>query len=272
MVTLSALVMALAIFAFNSGNCNATDTPPAATTPGTATSAASATATVTGKVFFDGVIPNMPVIKMDADPKCVTNNQGKEVKAETLVMGEGKAVANIFVKIKSGLAAGKTYTTPTTPVVVDQHGCRYIPHVLATMKGQAVQIKNSDGTLHNVHMMPTTNKEANIAMPAFKTQIDHMFDQIETTPFKVKCDVHPWMAGFVAVMDHPYFSVTGLDGKFEIKGLDAGEYEIEIWHEKLGTQTAKVTVAAGETKTQDFTFTLQKPGQVSQLNAVMIVK
>jgi hypothetical protein len=109
-----------------------------------------------------------------------------------------------------------------------------------------------------------------IAMPAFKTQIDHVFDQVETTPFKVKCDVHPWMNGFVAVMDHPYFSVTGLDGKFEIKGLAAGEYEIEIWHEKLGAQTAKVTVAGGETKVQD--FVLQKPAQVSQLDAVMIVK
>lgn len=267
---LAVLVIAVAVFAFNFGNCNATTTTTTATVPaGTATSVASATATITGKVVFDGDIPNMSVIKMDADPKCVAKNQGKEVKAETLVMGEGKAVANIFVKIKSGLAAGKTYTTPATPIVVDQQGCRYIPHVLATMKGQTVQIKNSDGTLHNVHMMPVTNKEANIAMPAFKTQIDHVFDQVETTPFKVKCDVHPWMTGFVAVMDNPYFSVTGLDGKFEIKGLDAGEYEIEIWHEKLGTQTAKVTVAAGETKVQD--FTLLKPAQVS-LNAVMIVK
>jgi plastocyanin len=233
-----------------------------------AQSAVAGDASITGTIKFDGSVPTMKVIKMNADPKCVANNKGKEVRAESLVMGEGQTVANIFVSIKSGLADGATYETPTTPVVVDQLGCRYIPHVVAAMKGQTVQIKNSDGTLHNVHGLPKTNKEFNVAMPAFKKQIEKKFDQVES-PFKVKCDVHPWMAGYVAVMEHPYFAVSGVDGKYTIKGLDAGDYEVEMWHEKLGTQTVKVTVAAGEAKTQD--FTLKKPGAVS-LNAVMIVK
>lgn len=225
-------------------------------------------ATVTGKISLDPTVPvpTMTTIKMSADPKCEANNAGKEIKAQSLVMSPDKTVANVFVRVKSGLKT-TTFTTPTEPVVVDQFGCMYIPHVIATMVNQPVKIKNSDGTLHNVHGTPTTNAEFNIAMPAFKKEMDKVFDK-EESPFHVKCDVHPWMSGYVAVMTHPYFSVTKEDGKFEIKGLDAGEYEIEVWHEKLGVQTAKVTVAAGETKVQDFVLT--KPTTVGQLEAIII--
>ena len=226
-------------------------------------------AKVVGTVKFDGQAPNMNVIKMDADAKCIANNSGKEVKSPTLVMGTGQTVANVFVRVKSGLPTGKTYTAPTTPVEINQHGCMYIPHVIAAMTGQQVKFLNNDGTLHNVHVMSKVNPELNVAMPAFKKEAVQTFGKAED-PFMVKCDVHPWMNGFVAVMDNPYFSVTKEDGKFEITGLEPGTYEVEVWHEKLGTQTFSVTVAAGETKTRD--ITLKRPDAVSVLDAVMIKK
>lgn len=226
-------------------------------------------AKITGTIKFEGEVPNMNVIKMDADPKCIANNAGKEVKSQTLVMGAGQTVANVFVRIKTGLPAGKTYTAATTPVEINQHGCMYIPHVIAAMVGQPVKFLNNDGTLHNVHVMSKVNPEANMAMPAFKKETTQTFAKVED-PFMVKCDVHPWMNGYVAVMDNPYFAVSGLDGKYEISGLDAGDYEVEVWHEKLGVQTLKVTVAAAETKTQD--VTLKRPETVGMLDAVMIVK
>lgn len=228
------------------------------------------TASVTGTVkFAEDTVPKMKVLKMNADPKCVKNNQGKDITSPTLVLGPDKTMANIFVSVKSGLPAGKTYETPKEAVIIDQFGCMYLPHVVATMVNQEVKIKNSDGTLHNVHGLPKVNKEFNVAMPAFKKQIDKKFDKAED-PFKIKCDVHPWMGGYMAVMSHPFFSVTGTDGKYTIKGLDPGTYEIEIWHEKLGTQTAKVTVAEGEAKVQD--FSMKKPTTVGHLDAVMIVR
>jgi UDP-N-acetylmuramoylalanine-D-glutamate ligase len=64
------------------------------------------------------------------------------------------------------------------------------------------------------------------------------------------------MSAYIAVYTHPFFSVTGTDGKFTIPGLDAGSYEITAWHEKLGTQTASVTVSGSDTKTQTFKFVL----------------
>lgn len=222
---------------------------------------------INGTVKFEGDVPVLKTIEMSADPKCKEKHT-TEVKSETLVMGEGNTLANIFVRVKSGLAAGQTYTTPAEPVVVNQLGCMYVPHVVAAMQNQKVKILNSDGTLHNVHGMPAVNKEFNVAMPAFKKEIEQSFDQIEETPFGMKCDVHPWMSGYISVMSHPFFSVTKQDGKFEIKDLPAGEYEIEVWHEKLPAQTAKVTVTEGAAATQDFTF--KKPEQTA-LNAIMIV-
>jgi plastocyanin len=210
-------------------------------------------ATVTGTVKFEGEAPAMKTLAMDADPVCVTNNAGKEVKSETLVLGAGNTMGNIFVRVKSGLPAGKTYTAPADAVVVDQKGCKYVPHVIGAMVGQPVKILNSDGTLHNVHGLPTAKTEFNEAMPKFKKEVTRSFDKEEVV-FPVKCDVHPWMQGYVGVVSHPFFAVTKEDGKFSIGGLEPGTYEIEVWHEKLGTQVVSVTVAEGDSKTADFTF------------------
>ena len=64
------------------------------------------------------------------------------------------------------------------------------------------------------------------------------------------------MSAYVAVFAHPFFSATSTDGKFTIAGLDPGTYEITAWHERLGTQTATVTVGASDTKAQNFKFAL----------------
>jgi hypothetical protein len=120
------------------------------------------------------------------------------------------------------------------------------------MKGQKLTIKNSDGLLHNVHALPKVNKEFNMAMPGSRTETEVVFSEAEEM-FKIKCDVHPWMSSYVAVMSHPFFDVTGPDGKFSIENVPAGTYEVEVWHEKLNTKTGSVTVGDGNS-TVDFTF------------------
>ena len=137
---------------------------------------------------------------------------------------------------------------------MDQNGCRYSPHAMGVMVGQPFKILNSDGILHNVHSLSKVNKPFNMAMPATRTEAVATFDKEEGI-FMVKCDVHPWMSAWLLVSSNPFFSVTGKDGKFTISGLDAGTYEIEAWHEKLGSQKATVTVGADDTKTVPFKFT-----------------
>jgi plastocyanin len=209
-------------------------------------------ASVTGTVKFDGTAPKFKEIKMDADPVCASHNKGP-VLPQTLVLGDGNTMGNVFVYVKSGLKAA-TAPAPTTEVVIDQKACQYHPHVIAVVAGQPVKILNPDGTLHNVHALSKVNPEFNAAMPKFRTEITKVFDKPEPSPFALKCDVHPWMGAWMAVMPHTFFAVTKEDGKFSIENLPAGTYEIEAWHEKLGKKTATVKVGDTETGTADFTF------------------
>jgi len=207
---------------------------------------------ITGTVKYVGDVPNLPAIKMDADPGCAKKHSSP-VASEVLVLGSGNTMGNVFVRVTSGLPAGKSYPAPSSVAELDQHGCQYLPHVLGLMVGQKLKILNSDGLLHNIHALPEVNKGFNKAMPAGVNQVEYTFEKPEFM-FKIKCDVHPWMGAYVAVMEHPYFAVTGADGKFEIKGLPAGTYEVEAWHEKLKTMTTKVTIKGDEAQTADFSF------------------
>ena len=215
-------------------------------------SIAFAASTINGTVTFAGSAPTLRPLTMDADPACAKKHTAP-VPSEMLVLGNGNTMGNIMVWVSKGLATGKTWPVPKNPVVLDQNGCQYKPHVMGIMVGQTYRILNSDGVLHNVHALPKINKPWNRAMPATLKEATATFDKPEAV-FQIKCDVHPWMTAYVGAFTHPFFSVTGTDGKFTISGLDPGTYEITAWHERLGTQTASVTVGANETKTQNFKF------------------
>ncbi|HSR49857.1 MAG TPA: carboxypeptidase regulatory-like domain-containing protein [Acidobacteriota bacterium] len=216
--------------------------------------APTGTAKVTGKIVFDGTPPPPRPLSMEGDPKCAAMHEEAPVN-EALVLGANQEVANVMVRISGGLPEG-THATPSDPVKIDQQGCKYVPRVVGVMAGQTLRFHNSDGILHNVHALPQVNREFNVPMPATVTETDKVFSQPEDV-FEVKCDVHPWMKAYIQVFPHPYFSVTDTDGSYEISGLPAGTYTVEMWHEIFGTQTKEVTVADGETATAD--FTTQRP-------------
>lgn len=210
---------------------------------------------IQGKIIFDGKAPKMKPLRMDADPVCVANNEVAPRK-EWLILGENNGIKNVLVFVKESPSGGSLegdLNLIEKNAVIDQKGCVYVPHVLGVMVGQKLDILNSDGTLHNIHALPKVNKEFNKAMPRSKKQMTVQFDKSEA-PFKVKCDVHPWMGAFIGVFDHPYFAVTGDDGSYVISGLEPGDYVIEAWHEKLGSQTANVTVGDSAAN-----FTFKKP-------------
>lgn len=207
-------------------------------------------ATITGAVTYTGTPPTLPEIDMAADPSCAEMHD-EAVQAQTLVLGGDGTMGNVFVQVAGGMPEAE-YETPATPVVIDQEGCMYQPHVVGMMAGQPLQFLNSDGILHNVHGTPSDNREFNLGMPGSVTHQSVTLNRPELY-VPVKCDVHPWMSAYVGVMTHPYFEVTDDDGQFEIT-VPAGTYTIEAWHERLGTQTQEVTVAAGESATVDFEF------------------
>jgi plastocyanin len=224
-----------------------------AATPGNPAVAAlgDGTATVRGTVTYEGQVPQLRPLSMDADPQCAAKHQGP-VANPVLWLGPGNTLGNIFVKVASGLPE-KQWPAPTQPAVIDQQGCAYHPHVIGVMAGQPLRFLNSDDLLHNVHGLPDANREFNLGMPGSLKQKDVVLETPEPL-FPVKCDVHPWMQAYAAVMSHPYFATTAEDGQFEIRNLPAGTYELEAWHERMGTRTATVTVEDGGTATADFSF------------------
>ena len=140
--------------------------------PGVAVAASS----VTGTVTFDGKAPALKPLAMDADPACAKKHSAP-VPNEMLVLGSGNTMGNIMVWVSKGLPAGKTWPAPKTPVVLDQNGCQYMPHVQGIMVGQPYRILNSDGILHNVHSLPKVNPAFNKAMPATLKETTTTFDQ-----------------------------------------------------------------------------------------------
>lgn len=209
-------------------------------------------ATIGGLVKFTGAKPTSRPIDMSEEPQCKSKYQTPP-RAETAIVNANGTLANAFVYVKSGLPAGATHTAPGTPVVIDQDGCRYTPHVLGLMVGQQLEIRNSDPLLHNIKAKGVKNRGFNISQPRAGLKTTRTFTAPEVM-VALECNVHGWMNAFVGVLPHPYYAVTGTDGSFSIKGLPAGTYTIEAWHEKFGTQTATVTVAGTEAKTADLTF------------------
>jgi plastocyanin len=203
------------------------------------TDTADGPGTIVGAVTFAGTPPKPRPLKMDSDPLCA---QEPGTTSDVLVVGPGNGIQNVFVYVKDGLGS-RRYAVPSAPVALDQKGCRYIPHVFGVQVGQTVQVSNSDPLIHNVHALPKSNREFNFGQPAKTPPVPRVFNQPEIGML-FKCDVHGWMNAYANVVAHPFFAVTNPDGTFEIKGLPAGAFTLELWHEQLGTQTLPVTVEA----------------------------
>ncbi|HEY7161672.1 MAG TPA: carboxypeptidase regulatory-like domain-containing protein [Acidobacteriota bacterium] len=250
---LLALLFVVACGGSKEESSSSTSTPakPAAPSGGNAYDPAKSTASITGKAKFEGAKPNLVKLQMSADAVCMKAHS-TPVMDQSVIINDDGTLQNVFVYVKQG-AEKWTYQTPTTPVEIDQQGCLYHPHVLGIMVNQPLTIKNGDPTLHNIHPQPKINTPFNLAQPMINMQTNKTFDKVEVM-IPVKCDVHRWMESYIGVLSHPFYSVTGTDGSFTIKGLPAGTYTIEAWHEKYGSQTANITVTDGQAATNDFTF------------------
>lgn len=222
---------------------------------------ASGSGTVTGVVRFKGTKPApKPLTDIAGSAFCKNcYKDGELPKEDTYVFGKSgddDTLQNVLVYVSKGLE-GKPFDPPKEPVVLDQVGCIYTPHVVAVMTGQTLEIRNSDETLHNVMTEPRNNAPFNLGMPVKDQKLEKVFKQPEMK-MNFRCFMHPWMSAYVHVLPNPFFAVTGADGTFTIKGLPPGEYEVTVLHEASTFEptpaTAAVKVAAGETAKADFTY------------------
>ncbi len=207
---------------------------------------------VGGVVAFEGTVPAPRKLDMSKDKACVKLSPNAEIRDVEAKDGKLK---NVLVYVKSGLAPDAKPEVSTEAATLDQKGCMYEPRVLGVQVGQPLVILNSDPLLHNVHAFAKAG-EFNQAMPK-PGKIEKKLKKPQV-PIAVKCEVHPWMEAHVGAFDHPYFAVTDAEGKFEIAGLPAGEYELEMWHATLGTQNAKVSIKVGAGSNVNATFKAAK--------------
>lgn len=206
------------------------------------------TGSVRGIVSFTGTPPEPTTLRIAGDATCAAAHEGTVLAGDVLIR-DGK-VENAFVYLKSGLEK-YVFELPEEPVVIDQRGCLYEPHVVGAQSGQEIRFLNSDATLHNVHTRPENSRGSNFGMSRAGTERSIRIAKAEVM-VPVKCDVHPWMKAYVGVLDHPFFAKSAADGGFTLQGIPAGEYVLAVWHERLGTKETKLTIAAGETAEASF--------------------
>jgi len=212
-------------------------------------------ATLHCTALLPGIAPHMSAIKMNADAKCLTLH-AQPVYSQSTIVNEKGLLQNVFIYIKDGLA-NKTYPTPKDPVIINQQGCMYHPHVMGIQVHQQLRIVNSDPVLHNIHAMPKVNDGFNLAQPLKGMKSDKTFSASEVM-VRVKCDVHSWMGCYIGVLDHPFYAVTDSSGSCDITGLPPGDYQVSAWHEELGSIEQRVSLKEGATGNIEFTFAAKK--------------
>lgn len=242
------LAMVMVMLACRNGSTQTGAPTPAPAAPAAAPAPAAGATGIKGKVTFTGAAPAPVKLKREADPFC-----GKTLmNNEEVVVNPNATLKNVVVRVMTGAPAA---TPPAEPVVmVDQNNCMYRPRVVAGVTGQKLLIKNSDPIMHNVHTYKGTATGFNQAQMKGSKDIEKT---VEAGVTKFKCDVHPWMTGYVVGNENAFVAVTGDSGEFTLNNVPAGTYTVEAWHEKYGTKTVDVTVAAGQTATADFSFAAQ---------------
>ena len=224
---------------------------------------ASGQAVIAGRVFFSGTPPAPRRFRVSSDKACGAEGSGWR-ESESLQLSAGGSLLNAFVYVRQGLE-GTAYAPPDAPAVLDQEGCRFIPHVLGLQVGQPLRILNSDPTLHNVHALSKLNRAFNLGLTRTAPEAQRAFDRPEVM-IPVRCNVHPWMEAYLGVLAHPYFAVSDSAGRFMISHLPAGSFTVEVWHEVLGTQSQTVTLGETDSSKVEFTFPASALAAVRELN------
>lgn len=206
---------------------------------------------IKGRVLVRGTAPAPRRVPVSADTQCQAQHpQGLEHSDFAIASG---GLADVLVYLKSGVKG--TFPSSAEPVVLDQKGCQYSPAMVALQAGQALTIRNSDATLHNVHFRPALNKEINVGQPRAGMESKRVFSKPEIL-VPIGCDVHPWMRANLAVLSHPFFAVSAKGGAFAIRNVPPGTYEIEGRHGKLKPVSAMVVVSGAETQV-DLTLAIE---------------
>ncbi len=207
---------------------------------------------ITGKVYFKGEAPRLRRIMMDKDPVCASLHPEGVLPEDGRVNANG-TLPNAFVYVSKGAENVSGGAASAEPVTLTQNECEYEPHVLGIMVGQPLRVVSNDPTTHNIHIMPKAGHDFDVTQQPGSPPVSDKFSKPQIM-VPVHCNIHNWMQAYIGVVTNPYYAVTGNEGTFQIKGVPAGSYTLSIWTATFGTQEREVTVRAGQSASEDFSF------------------
>ena len=202
-------------------------------------------ATVRGTVRVEGKLPKLPPLQITKYKEIC-----KDVPNESLIVGPGQALRYAVVTLE-GITRGKAVERETVHEL-DNVKCRFSPRVQAVSVGQFVILKNSDPILHTAHASFSAQQpQFNVGLYPGRVSRKPL---IAAGVVKIRCEVHPWMAAYIVVTDHPYHAISDIYGEYELTDIPTGVYQLKVWHESLGTQEKRIEVKPAATQKVDFTF------------------
>ncbi len=213
-------------------------------------------ADVSGVIKLDGPQPKRPPLPLTPESRKLYEGRPYPRDEVELVSTKGE-IKNVFVYIRKGLPAGKTYTAPKKAALLDQQRSMFRPRVQGLFVGQDFAMRNSDPIIHNVRSLSQENRPFNIAQPAGTPDRLKRFSDKEG-PIELRCDFHRWMRAYIFVMEHPFFAITDAKGRFQIKNLPPGEYTLATWHESFGKNKQIIKVGVDGLNSVTFAY---KPKQ-----------
>ena len=213
-------------------------------------------ADVSGVIKLDGPQPKRPPLPLTPESRKLYEGRPYP-RDEVELVNEKREIQNVFVYIQKGLPAGKTYSAPKKPALLDQQRSMFRPRVQGLFVGQDFAMRNSDPIIHNVRSLSQENRPFNIAQPAGTPDRLKRFSDKEG-PIELRCDFHRWMRAYIFVMEHPFFAITDPQGRFHIKNLPPGEYTLATWHESFGKNKQIIKVGVDGLNSVTFAY---KPKQ-----------
>ena len=211
-----------------------------------------ASGSVAGTVRLSGEPPAIRPTTLPANHHCVETS-GRRLPQLQVVVGPDGGLANVFVRLAGDGLATAVSPVPEEAVVVEQRGCVYHPRMTGGRAGQTLRVVNLDDFFHNVRSVSELGSDFNISQPFSGMEFDFELEA-EQVMLRLRCDIHPWMDAYVGVAEHPWFAVTGEDGRFDLEGVPPGSYEVVLWHERFGTQRGAVSIEAGAVATLAFDY------------------
>ncbi len=210
----------------------------------TLSQAAAPTGSVQGVVRFVDRYPQPETLQVTKDfDVCGT----KKADETFIVSPDNKGLRDAVVTLKGGTQGKAPSPAPAT---IRQKGCRYIPHVQVVGPGTALEILNEDPLLHNVHARLEADTLFNLAQPKYLKVLKRTLEKPGIV--HVTCDVHAWMDAYIVVTAAPRVALTDEKGRYRFDGIPAGQYQVGLWHEGIGSAEKEVVVSAG--KVQELNF------------------